>query len=285
MRLNVVDNLVNSCERHRNTGVGAAVVDSDSACILIAKSSAGECYVLNVAYALIGFLRADEVLGASVLDLPRLIDVEYASGEAVYKAVAALKYAVIEAQPALGRFYRDRTCAYLLGLPSLEGSHNVSVLAPVLHIGRLRNIHIAERSMTAVGRTGEHQILIVDLSGEEYAVSVKGQECVLALIEGLEIKCVANADGGLPAVSVAPCHPVSVLDPGNSGVIAVAPLIYFLGRLVSLYELDPLGSDIPIKTVVGETYMKLHVSYLIVNTENSCELALERNNSAVEDRI
>lgn len=283
--LNILDNVVNGGERHRNAGVSAAVVDSNSAGILVAESSAGEGNVLNVANALVDLLRADEVFSTSVLYLPRFVDVEDAGGEAVNKAVAALENAVVEAEPALRSLYRDRACAYLLGLPSLEGAHNVSVLAPVLHIRRLRDVHIAERSMAAVGRTREHQILVVYLSGEHNAVSVERQECVFALIEGLEVKGVANADGGLPAVSVAPGHPISVLDPGNAGVVAVAPLIYLFGRLVSLYELDSFRIYLPVDTVLREACVQLHVSDLIVYTENACELALERNNSAVEDRV
>ena len=112
--LNIVNYFVNCCECHAYAGVGTAVVDCDSACILVAEGSAGECNVLNVAYALIDLLRADEVFSASVLDLPRLVDVGSASREAVNEAVAAFENAVIEAEPAFRGFYRDRTCADLL---------------------------------------------------------------------------------------------------------------------------------------------------------------------------
>ena len=40
--------------------------------------------------------------------------------------------------------------------------------------------------------------------------------------------------------------------------------------------------------VLGEACVDSHVSFLVVNTENTCELALfalERNNCAVEDRV
>ena len=283
MALDVVDNIINSGECHRYACVSAAIVDSDASGIGINQCCAGEGNVLNVAYALVDLLRREKILCAAVLNLPGLVLVENAGGEAVNEAVAALENAVIEAKPALRGLYRNRTCADLLGLPCLEGSHNVSVLAPVLHIGRLGDVHITEGSMAGIGRTGEHQELVVDLSGEENAVSVERQECVLTLIEGLEIVGVADADGRLPAVSVAPGNPVSVLNPANAGVIAVAPLINFLGSLVSLLENDAVGVDIPVDTVLGEAGMELHISHLIVNTENACELALKGNNCTVED--
>lgn len=285
MALYIINYCVNCCVCKCNTGISTAVVNCNSAGVCVTKCSAGEGNVLNVAYALINLARIDEVLSTSVLNLPRLVLVENTSREAVYKAVAALKNTVVEAEPALVCLDRDRTCAYLLGLPCSEGSHNVSVLAPVLHIGRLRDVHITERCMAAVGRSGEHQILVIYLSREKNTVSVEGQECVLALIEGLEIKCIANADGRLPAVSVAPCYPISVFDPANSRVIAVAPLVYFLGRLVSLLEKYSCRVDVPVNTVIGEASVQSHISLLVVNSENACKLALEGNYSTVEDRV
>ena len=285
MRLYIFNDGINSRECHRYAGISAAVIDSYAAGICINQSSAGEGNVLNVANTLIDHLGAQQIFCAAILDLPGLILVKDAGREAVNKAVAAFKNAVIEAEPAFRGLYRDRACADLLGLPSLERPHNVSVLAPVLHIRRLGKIHITERSMAAVRRTGEHYELIIDLSREENTVSVEGQECVLALIEGLEIVGVADTDGGLPAVSVAPGHPISVFDPANAGIIAVAPLIDFFGRLLRLNENDPVRDDIPVDTVIGESGMELHISDLIVYAENACELAVKGYYCAVEDRI
>ena len=161
----------------------------------------------------------------------------------------------------------------------------MSVLAPVLHVGGLGDVHIAEGGMTAVGGTAEHHELVIDLPGEQYAVSVEGQEGVLALIEGLEIVGVADADGGFPAVGVAPGHPVSVLDPAYAGIVAVAPLVYFLGGLVGLNEYDAVGSEIPVDAVLGEAGVELHVPCLVVNAEHARELAVIGNYCAVEYRV
>ena len=134
MSLYILDNLFRIAECHGNAGIRAAVINCDSARILIAECRAGECYVLNIAYALIVLAGIDEIFLAAVLDFPRLVNVKNARAEAVYKAVSALKNAVVEHQPALACFNRNGTCANLLGLPALVGRHNVSVSAPVYHI-------------------------------------------------------------------------------------------------------------------------------------------------------
>ena len=77
--LNVVYNLVNSCECHAYAGICATVIDSNSACIGIAECCAGECNVLNVAYTLIVLSGIEEVLSATILNLPGLVNVEDSS--------------------------------------------------------------------------------------------------------------------------------------------------------------------------------------------------------------
>ena len=79
MLLNVVYNLVNSCECHAYAGISTTVVDSDSACISVAECCTGECNVLNVAYALIILSGVEKVLSATILNLPGLVDVEDSS--------------------------------------------------------------------------------------------------------------------------------------------------------------------------------------------------------------
>ena len=79
MALYIVNNSVNSCVSKTHASVSTAVVNSDSACVSVAKCCAWECYVLNVAYALIDLSWVDEILAASVLDLPWLLLIENAS--------------------------------------------------------------------------------------------------------------------------------------------------------------------------------------------------------------
>ena len=72
MLLNVVYNLVNSCECHAYAGISATVVDSDSACISVAECCAGECNVLNVALdkkLFLNFKKARRYIFREVMDI------------------------------------------------------------------------------------------------------------------------------------------------------------------------------------------------------------------------
>ena len=77
--LYVLNNFLSVAERHAYAGVSAAVVDSDTSGVLVAESCAGECNVLNVAYALIILSGVEKVLSATILNLPGLVDVEDSS--------------------------------------------------------------------------------------------------------------------------------------------------------------------------------------------------------------
>lgn len=197
-----VHNIINGCECKCGAGICAAVVDADSSGVSVNEVSAGECNCVGITNELIVLLRAEEVGSTSLENLPRLVLIEESCGEAIYIAVAGSKYTVVENEPAAIGLYRNRTCAHLSGFPALGGTHYVSVLAPECEVGRLADEHIAERSVSAVGRTAHHHVLAVDLSGEHNAVSVEGEVCVLKLCEGLEIVGVSDTDGRLPAVSV-----------------------------------------------------------------------------------
>lgn len=285
-----VHNVVNGRERKGRAGVRAAVVDANSACVCVNKVSAGECYRVCVADKLVVRLGADKVGRASLQDFPRLVLIEESGGEAVHITVAGGQYAVVENEPAAVCLYRDRTCAHFCGLPTLGGSHNVSVFAPVFEVGGLADIHIAERSVSAVGGTAHHNVFVVYLAGEHNAVSVERQVCVFKLCEFLEIIGVSNADSGLPAVSVAPCYNVSVLalfvnELAYAGVVAVLPLAH-LGDIA--FEFDTLLVDVPVDAVLGEACVDLHVALSVVNAENACELVVayfKGYYGAVEDRV
>ena len=107
-------------------------------------------------------------------------------------------------------------------------------------------------------------------------------------MELLEVLCPAHTDCRLPAVCVAPCNPESVLDPYASGVVTVLPGVSFSSFGVVVYPFNLFFVEVPVYAVLREACVDSHVSFLVVNTENTCELALfalERNNCAVEDRV
>ena len=139
--------------------------------------------------------------------------------------------------------------------------------------------------MSAVGWTAHHNIFVVDLSREHYAVSVERQICVFKLCKFLEIVSIGNSDSRLPAVSVAPCYDVFVIKLADAGIVAVLPLTH-LGDIA--LELDSFLVDVPVDTVLGEAGMKLHVALSVVNAENACKLVVSNFKGyyrAVEDRV
>ena len=63
----------------------------------------------------------------------------------------------------------------------------MAVAAPVLHIGAFAEEDITEGGVAGVGGPGHHQILVVDLPGEENGIAVEGNEGIFDTGEGLEI--------------------------------------------------------------------------------------------------
>ena len=189
---------------------------------------------------------------------------------------------MVEDQPATIRLDGGRAGADLGGLPALGGTHHMTVLAPVGHIRRLGNVDIPEGGVTAVGGAGEHHVVAADPPGEQHAVPVEGQVCILQLVEGLEVKGVAHTNGRMPAVCVAPGDVVAILDEAYPGVIAVLELCHF-GNVG--FKLDPLRLNIPVHTVLGEASMQLHVPLLIVHTEHPGEASLKGNHCTVEHTV
>ena len=79
MALYIVNNSVNSCVSKTYASVSTAVVNSNSACLSVAKCCAWECYVLNIAYALIDLSWVDEILVSCVLNFTCMLLVKDAS--------------------------------------------------------------------------------------------------------------------------------------------------------------------------------------------------------------
>ena len=155
----------------------------------------------------------------------------------------------------------------------------MAVASPKLHVGRLAVEDITERCVTGVARTREHSEVAVDLLREQYAVTVVRQECVLELMECLEVLCPSDADSR-SVVAVAPCYIVAVLDEANARVVAVYPLA---DLLVVALEAERLLIDVPVHTVFRETYVEHHAAVGVVATEYTCEALTERNYCTVED--
>jgi hypothetical protein len=135
--------------------------------------------------------------------------------------------------------------------------------------------------VSCVRRTGKEGVSAVDLAREHHSVSVVWEECVLKLMECLEVLGPCHSDGR-SVVSVAPCHIVLVLDLAYSWIVAIYPLSDL--RDVAI-ELEGLRVELPVDSVLRESYMKGHADVCVVYAEDSCIAVLERNYSGVEDAV
>ena len=107
------------------------------------------------------------------------------------------------------------------------------------------------------------------------------QECVLELVECLEVLCPSDADCW-SVVAVAPCYIVAVLDEANARVVTIYPLA---DLLVVALEAERLLVDVPVHAVLREAYVEYHAAVCVVAAEYTCEALTERNYCTVEDTI
>ena len=272
-------------EGESGDSVGASVVDGYAACLGVVQFCAGEADVGHVAGELIDLAGCNEVWAAAIDGLPGLLKVEQGRAEAVDVAIAGAEHAVVEQQPAFAGLDGDGAGANLHALPGAHlegcGSHDVAVLAPEAHVGRLAVEDITERCVARIGRTGEHGEVAAYLFGEEHAVAVVGEEGVLKLMEGLEVLGPGYADGG-SVVAVAPGDVVLVLDLADAGIVAVDPLSYFL---VVAFEAQGFRVDVPLLAVGREAYVEHHAAVGVVAAEDAGEAFAEGHYGTVEDAI
>ena len=121
----------------------------------------------------------------------------------------------------------------------------MTVASPELHIGRFTVEDVAEGGVSGVTRTAQHGEVAVDFLREEHSVAVVGKECILKLVECLEVLCPCHSDCRT-VITVAPCDIVAVLNEAHARVVAVHPLSYLL---VVALETQRFLVDVPIYTV------------------------------------
>ena len=100
--------------------------------------------------------------------------------------------------------------------------------------------------MSCVARTGEEGIASVDLAREEHPVAVVREECILYLVESLEILCPCHAYCRT-VVAVAPCDEIFVFNLAYARVVTVYPFPDF--RDVAL-ESERLRVEVPLQPVL-----------------------------------
>src|SRR5690606_26500726 len=122
---------------------------------------------------------------------------------AVDKAVTGGEHAVVDEYPAFRRLDGDWAGADLCALPSVGRAHDKAVLSPMNEIGGMREEYVAEWRVPIVAGTMEHDVLAVDLAGEQDRVAVvRGQDDVDEF-ELLEVIGDAEANAGA-VIAVAP---------------------------------------------------------------------------------
>ena len=187
---------------------------------------------------------------------------------------------MVEAKPAFIGFNGAGTGAYFLALPCTGSAKHVAMLAPVGQILTAGAEDIAKGGVARVGRTGQHHVFAVDLAGEQNTVAVVGQENVFHLVEGFKVFRPADTDGRT-MVAVAPGDIVLAIQIAHAGIIAV----FAAGDFGIAFELDGLGGDIPVDTVLGEAHVDVHVNVLVIAAEHAGKAILKGHYGAVENAV
>ena len=132
--------------------------------------------------------------------------------------------------------------------------------------------------MACVRRTRKEGVVAVDLAREHHSVAVVWEECVLKLVEWLEVLCPCHSDGR-SGVAVAPCDIVLVLELAYAWVIAVHPFPYL--RDVAL-ELEGLRVELPVDAVLSKSRMEGHPDVGVIHTEHTCISVSKRHYGRIE---
>ena len=157
----------------------------------------------------------------------------------------------------------------------------MTVTTPELKVWRLAIEDITEGRVTIVAGAAQHSELPIDLAGEEHTIAVEGQESILQLVEGLEVKGVGYTDRGA-VVPIAPRHIVAVFDEDHTRVVAVDPLT---DLLVVTFELQRLWVDVPVDGIIAEAHVQTHTAVRVITAEDTSVAFSEAYDSTVEDAI
>ena len=155
----------------------------------------------------------------------------------------------------------------------------MTMTAPIDHIRRLGQEDIAKGRMTAVGGAGEHQVLAVDLAGEEHRVAVEGNKWVLHPDKGLKVLSLRQADGCAVKIG-APHDIVGILHLDQAGIVGIAGhegLALFIDKGNAVFVNGPMDRVLRIAHVdVGDA---VH----LFAAQHCDKAVLIRRDGAVED--
>ena len=80
--------------------------------------------------------------------------------------------------------------------------------------------------MSGVAGARKHCKMPINLPREEYSIAVVRQECVLNLMESLEVERVSHAYGRAE-ITITPCYIVAIFNETDPRIIAIDPLTDF----------------------------------------------------------
>jgi hypothetical protein len=83
-------------------------------------------------------------------------------------------------------------------------------------------------------------------------------------------------------IAVAPGYVITILQPDYSRVIAILiPTdLWVIAQPINGFVLQP-----PVKAIIAEATMQVHLALFVIATENARKFALERHNCAVENTV
>src|SRR5699024_278522 len=247
------------------------------------QSRTREYHIGHIPLKLVRSSRTQQILTGAVKNFLRMFFIKNGSPHRITEPVTGRDDAMIEKQPSFICQKRYRTRANLRTLPGTfrERSyfHHTTMFSPILHIRTETYVYVTERCMPIVTGTAQHSIFAAYFLREKHPVAIERQESILTLKKFLEIKSIGNANRR-PVITVTPCHPITVLNPSNTGVI----LIFRFNHLrISRLELYRFMADVPMNAVFTESRKDIHLYGFIVTAEHTCKSILERNDCTIEN--
>ena len=192
---------------------------------------------------------------------------------------------MINQEPSLGSLDRHWSCTYLHALPStlLESSrcHHMTMMPPILQVGRLTIEDVTKCRMPRITRTAQHSKLAIDLAWEHHTIAVVRQEGILQLMESQEVLRPSHADGRT-MITIAPSNIILIAYLAHTRVVAIYPLPYLS---IATLKTDGFLPDVPMDGILAKTSMERHATILVITAEHTGEALTKWYNSTIEDAV
>jgi len=246
------------------------------------KCGTGEADIRHIPDTLIELLRRDEVCPTASSYLPGLILIEDSRAEGVHITIGTTEHSVVDEQPALRGLDGDRTCPDLETLPGtylkVRRRHHMAMMSPELQIRRLAVKYVTKGGMAVVTWTTQHGVATIDLTREEDAIAIKRQECILQLMEGLEVLRPRYSDGR-SMIAIAPRDIVATIDLCHARVVSIDPLPH-LGDVA--LEVDLIRRDVPGESILAKSHVETHPPIGVIAPEDTGKPVPKRDDGTID---